>query len=45
MSETSDSTVKRTQDSALRSQFWYRQFREIILSFALNNLKKLTKTL
>ena len=23
-------TVKRTQDSALRSQFWYRQFREII---------------
>ena len=45
MSETSYSTVKRTQDSALRSQFWYRQFREIILSFALNNLKKLAKTL
>jgi len=44
MSETPYSTVKRTQDSALRSQFWYQQFREIILSFALNNLKKLTKT-
>ena len=45
MSETSYSTVKRTQDSALRSRFWYRQFREIILLFALNNLKKLAKTL
>ncbi len=45
MSETSYSTAKRTQDSALRSRFWYRQFREIVLLFALNNLKKLTKTL
>ncbi|WP_302082906.1 transposase [Salinibaculum rarum] len=45
MSETSYSTVKRTQDSALRSRFWYRQFREIVLLFALNNLKKLAKTL
>ena len=45
MAETSDSTVKRTQDSALRSRFWYRQFREIVLLFALNNLKKLAKTL
>jgi|AntDeeMinimDraft_3_1070379.scaffolds.fasta_scaffold00033_23 hypothetical protein len=26
-----DSTVKRTQDSALRSRFCYRQFREIVL--------------
>jgi len=45
MAETSYSTVKRTQDSALRSRFWYRQFREIVLLFALNNLKKLAKTL
>jgi len=45
MSETSYSTVKRTQDSALRSRFWYRQFREIVLLFTLNNLKKLAKTL
>ena len=29
----------------LRSRFWYRQFREIVLLFALNNLKKLAKTL
>jgi hypothetical protein len=45
MAETSYSTVKRTQDSALRSRFWYRQFREIVLLFALNNIKKLVKTL
>ena len=45
MAETSYSTVKRTQDSALRSRFWYRQFREIVLLFALNNIKKLAKTL
>ena len=45
MSETSYSTVKRTQDSALRSRVWYRQFREIVLLFALNNIKKLAKTL
>ncbi|WP_080503485.1 transposase [Halococcus thailandensis] len=45
MSETSYSTAKRTQDSALRSRFWYRQFREIVLMFALNNIKKLAETL
>ncbi len=45
MSETSYSTVKRTQGGVLRSRFWYRQFREIVLLFALNNIKKLAKTL
>ena len=40
MAETSYSTVKRTQASALRSRFWYRQFREIILTFALHNIKQ-----
>jgi len=45
MAETSYSTVKRTQDSALHSRFWYRQFREIVLLFVLDNLKKLAKTL
>jgi IS5 family transposase len=45
MAETFYSTVKRTQDSPLRSRFWYRQFREIVLMFALNNLKKLAQTL
>jgi hypothetical protein len=29
----------------LRSRFWYRQFREIVLLFALNNIKKLAEKL
>jgi IS5 family transposase len=45
MAETSGSTTKRTQDSALRSRFWYRQFREIILTFAIHNIKKVTQKL
>jgi IS5 family transposase len=45
MAETSYSTTKRTQASALRSQFWYRQFREIVLMFALHNIKKTVKKL
>ena len=45
MAETSYSTVKRTQDSVLRSRFWYRQFREIILMFALHNIKKTAEKL
>jgi len=45
MPETSYSTIKRTQGGVLRSRFWYRQFREIVLLFALNNIKKLVETL
>ncbi|WP_435181261.1 transposase [Halorussus sp. AFM4] len=45
MAETSYSTTKRTQASALRSRFWYRQFREIVLMFALHNIKKTAKKL
>jgi len=45
MAETSYSTMKRTQASALRSQFWYRQFREIVLMFALQNIKKAVEKL
>ena len=45
MAETSYSTTKRTQDSALRSRFWYRQFREIVLMFAIHNIKKITRKL
>ena len=45
MAETTCSSVKRTQAAALRSRFWYRQFREIVLLFALNNTKKLARTL
>lgn len=44
MAETSYSSVNRMQASAaLHARFWYRQFREIILMFAINNIKKLTK--
>ena len=45
MAETSYSTVKRTQAPALRARFWYRQFREIVLMFAINNIKKITEKL
>lgn len=45
MAETSYSTVKRAQESDLHSLLWYRQFREIVLLLALNNIKKLPKTL
>ena len=36
IAETSYSMVKRTQDSVPRSWVWSRQFREIVLLFALN---------
>ncbi|AUX09837.1 transposase [Halalkaliarchaeum desulfuricum] len=45
MAETSYSTTKRTQASALRSRFWYRQFREVVLMFALHNIKKTVEKL
>jgi hypothetical protein len=45
MAETSYSTTKRTQDSALCSRFWYQQFRKIILMFALHNIKKAAEKL
>ena len=45
MAETSYSTVKCTQAPVLRTRFWYRQFREIVLMFAINNIKKITEKL
>jgi len=45
MAETSYSTTKRTQAASLRSRFWYRQFREIVLMFAIHNIKKITQKL
>ena len=45
MSEESYSTGERTQGGVLRSRFWHRQFREIVLLFALNSIKKLAETL
>ncbi|MFC6769919.1 transposase, partial [Natrinema soli] len=35
MAETSYSSVKRSLGSAVRAHFWYREFREIILKFAV----------
>lgn len=45
MAETTYSTIKRTQKNGLNSQSWYKQFREITLMFAINNIKKITKKL
>ena len=45
IAETSYATTKRTQGGVLRSRFWYRQFREIVLLFALRNIKKMAETL
>jgi hypothetical protein len=44
MAEPSYSTVERTRNSALRSRFWYRQFRAIVLMVALNSLERLAQT-
>ena len=41
MAETSYATTKRTRAFALRSRFRYRQFREIVLTFAFHDVKKL----
>ncbi len=37
MFETSYSTTKRSLGSAVRAQFWYREFREINLMFTISN--------
>lgn len=41
MAETSYSTVKRSFGDSLRSQWWYREFREIVLKFAISNIEQL----
>ncbi|EMA47316.1 transposase IS4 family protein [Halococcus morrhuae DSM 1307] len=45
MSETSYSTTKRSLGSAVRAQFWYREFRKIILMFAISNIEQLCEKL
>lgn len=45
ISTTSSSTVKRTQGEVLRSRFSYRQFREIVLLFVLDDIENLATTL
>src|SRR5699024_8872368 len=41
MSETSYSTTKRSLGSAVRARFWDREFREIVLMFAISNIEHL----
>ena len=45
MAETSYSTVKRSLGSAVRAQFWYHEFRETVLEFAVSNIKQLCELL
>ena len=41
MAETSYSTTKRSLGDAVRALGWYRQFREIVLMFAITNIEPL----
>jgi len=45
MAETSYSTTKRSLGDAVRALGWYRQFREIVLMFALINIESLCEPL
>jgi len=45
MSETSYSTTKRSLGSAVQAQFWCREFREIVLMFAISNIERLCEKL
>jgi len=43
--ETSYSTTKRSLGDAVRAMGWYRQFREIVLMFAITNIEPLCEPL
>ncbi|OYR48469.1 IS5/IS1182 family transposase [Halorubrum sp. Ea1] len=45
MAETSYSTTKRSLGDAVRALGWYRQFREIVLLFAITNIEPLCEPL
>ncbi|WP_254544884.1 IS5 family transposase [Halomarina pelagica] len=45
MAETSYSTTKRSHGIAERALGWYRQFREIVLMFAISNIEQLCEPL
>jgi len=45
MTETSYPTTKRSLGDAVRAFGWYRQFREIVLLFAIINIQKLCEPL
>ena len=45
MAETPYSTAKRSLGDAVRAPGWYRQFREIVLMFAIINVELLYEPL
>ena len=45
MTETSYSSTKRSHSGAERAQFWYREFRETVLMFAVSNIEHLCEKL
>jgi IS5 family transposase len=45
MAETSYSSVKRSLGDAVQAQAWYREFREIVLMFAIHNIEQLCEPL
>lgn len=45
MAETTYSSVKRSLGAAVRAQYWYREFREIVLMFAVHNIEQLSDPL
>ncbi len=45
MAETSYPTTKRSPGDAVRALGWYRQFREMVLMFAITNIEPLCKPL
>ena len=45
MSETAFSTTKRSLGSAARSRVWYREFREVVLLFAVHNIENACESL
>ena len=45
MSEAAFSTTKRSLGSAVRSRAWYREFREVVLLFAVHNVKAACESL
>jgi len=45
MAETSYSTTKRSLGDTVRALGWYRQFREIVLMFAIINIEPLCEPL
>ena len=45
MAETCFSVVKRSHGRAVRTQAWYREFRECVLNFAVYNIERTTSVL